>query len=93
MFVAPVRAMLLAQAFAEYLGFVECVGAAKLVCRCCEPTVWDRLIEAKLRYGHTPFLIGLGEWPLNSSPTALIIHSVHWKNDVNESGDAMEMTP
>jgi hypothetical protein len=26
-------------------------------------------------------------------PIALIIHSARWKNDVNESGDGMEITP
>jgi len=76
--------MLLAQAFAEYLGFVECVGAAKL---------WDGSIEAKLRYGHTPFPIGAGWMAFE-----LIANRIHHpfgalKNDVNESGDAMEMTP
>jgi hypothetical protein len=46
-----------------------------------------------MRYGHTPFLIRPGEWPLNSSPIAFGTNSAHWKNDVNESGDEMEMTP
>jgi hypothetical protein len=55
--------------------------------------VWDGSIEAKLRYGHTPFPIGAGWMAFE-----LIADRIHHpfgalKNDVDESGDAMEMTP
>jgi len=60
--------MLLAQAFAEYLGFVECVSAAKPQCKIGRAqrncTVSDQ---------------GQVKWPLNSWPIAFIINSAHRK--------------
>jgi hypothetical protein len=78
--------MLLAQAFAEYLGFVECVSAAKPQCRMGRAkrnALWSYTVSDQ----------GQVNGLLNSSPIAFGTNSAHWKNDVNESGDEMEMTP